>query len=47
VLIISSQSDGMPAPFLPLLMMRMYWSKEASPSVLDGTLAGPAVVKMN
>jgi hypothetical protein len=39
--------DRMPAPFLRLLVMRMYWPKETTPSVLDGTWQVPPVVKVN
>jgi hypothetical protein len=37
-----------PAPkgaFLP--MLRMYWPKEANPSILDGTWSPPQIVKAN
>jgi hypothetical protein len=40
-------SDRMPAPFLPLFVMRMYWPKETPPSVVDGTWQVPPVVKVN
>jgi hypothetical protein len=38
----------LPAPkgdFLP--MIRMYWPKETSPSIINGSWKPPAVVKVN
>jgi hypothetical protein len=42
------EANWLPAPkgaFLP--MLRMYWPKENSPSILDGSWTPPAVVKTN
>jgi hypothetical protein len=42
------ESNWLPAPtgtFLP--MLRMYWPKETSPSILDGTWTPPQVMKAN
>jgi hypothetical protein len=42
------QANWLPAPkgaFIP--MLRMYWPKESSPSILNGTWKIPAVVKAN
>jgi hypothetical protein len=42
------ESNWLPAPkgaFLP--MLRMYWPKEANPSILDGTWSPPQIVKAN
>lgn len=42
------ESNWLPAPkgaFLP--MLRMYWPKETSPSILDGSWSPPEVVKAN
>jgi hypothetical protein len=42
------EANWLPAPkgdFLP--MLRMYWPKEASPSILDGSWKPPAVVRVN
>jgi hypothetical protein len=40
------EANWLPAPkgeFIP--MLRMYWPKDASPSILNGTWTPPAVVK--
>ncbi|XSC44767.1 DUF1214 domain-containing protein [Bradyrhizobium sp. RDT10] len=42
------EANWLPAPkgdFLP--MMRMYWPKETSPSIINGSWKPPAVVKVN
>jgi hypothetical protein len=42
------EANWLPAPkgeFIP--MMRMYWPKENSPSILNATWSIPAVVKTN
>lgn len=42
------EANWLPAPkgdFLP--MIRMYWLKETSPSVINGSWKPPAVVKVN
>ena len=42
------EANWLPAPkgdFIP--MLRMYWPKEASPSILNGTWKVPSVVKTN
>ena len=42
------EANWLPAPkgaFLP--MLRMYWPKENSPSILDGSWKPPAVIKAN
>jgi hypothetical protein len=42
------EANWLPAPkgeFIP--MLRMYWPKEASPSILNDTWKAPKVVKVN
>ena len=40
------QANWLPAPAGQfILMMRMYWPKETSPSILDGTWSPPSVKK--
>jgi hypothetical protein len=42
------EANWLPAPkgeFIP--MLRMYWPKETSPSIINGTWKAPTVVKVN
>lgn len=42
------EANWLPAPKGPFLpMLRMYWPKEASPSILDGTWKVPAVIRVD
>lgn len=42
------EANWLPAPKGPFIpMLRMYWPKEQSPSILDGSWTPPSVVKVD